>query len=79
MDMDGGEEEKGETKWREEHGSRYTNIWKIANGNLLCDSGNSNWGSVTTWRAGKGWDVGRRFKKESTYVYLWLIHVDVLI
>ena len=24
-----------------------------------------------------GWKEGRRFKKEGTYVYLWLIHVDV--
>jgi len=23
-----------------------------------------------------GWEVGRRFKRERTYVYLWLIHVD---
>ena len=24
-----------------------------------------------------GWEVGRRVKSEGTYVYLWLIHVDV--
>ena len=24
-----------------------------------------------------GWEVGGRFKRERTYVYLWLIHVDV--
>ena len=24
-----------------------------------------------------GREVGRRFKREGTYVYLWLIHVDV--
>ena len=24
-----------------------------------------------------GMKMGRRFKKEGTYVYLWLIHVDV--
>ena len=23
------------------------------------------------------WDVGRRFKREKTYVYLWLIHANV--
>ena len=23
------------------------------------------------------WEVGGRFKRERTYVYLWLIHVDV--
>ena len=26
---------------------------------------------------GKGWEVGRRFKREGTYVHLWLIHVGV--
>ena len=25
----------------------------------------------------EGWEVGGRFKREGTYVYLWLIHVDV--
>ena len=24
-----------------------------------------------------GWEVGEKFKKEGTYVYLWLIHVDI--
>ena len=24
-----------------------------------------------------GWEVGGRFKREGTYVYLWLIHGDV--
>ena len=23
-----------------------------------------------------GWEAGGRFKRERTYVYLWLIHVD---
>ena len=23
-----------------------------------------------------GWEAGRRLKREATYVYLWLIHVD---
>ena len=45
----------------------------IASGNLLCDSGNSNQGSVTTWRVG----MRGRFQREGTYVYLWLIHADV--
>ena len=52
-------------------------IKQMANGNLLCDSGNSNWGSVTTYRGRKGWEVGGRFKRERTYVHLCLIHVDV--
>ena len=25
----------------------------------------------------EGWEVGWRFKREGTYVYLWLIYVDV--
>ena len=24
-----------------------------------------------------GWEVGGRFKREGTYVYLWLVHGDV--
>ena len=24
-----------------------------------------------------GWEVGGRVKKKGTYVYLWLIHVDI--
>ena len=24
-----------------------------------------------------GWKVGGRFKREGTYIYIWLIHVDV--
>jgi len=24
-----------------------------------------------------GWEVGGRFKREGTYVYLWLIHINV--
>jgi len=33
--------------------------------------------SVTAKTSGKGWEVGRRFKREGTCVYLWLIDVDV--
>ena len=33
--------------------------------------------SVTTWKGGLGWEVGGKFKREETYVYLWLIHVDM--
>jgi len=28
-------------------------------------------------RSGMGWEAGRRFRRKGTYVYLWLIHVDV--
>ena len=27
-------------------------------------------------RGGMGWEVGGGYKREGTYVYLWLIHVD---
>ena len=42
-----------------------------ANGNLLYDSGNSKWGSVTTdrGRTGGRWGEGR-FKREGTNMYL---------
>ena len=52
-------------------------VKQIANGNVLPDLGNSNQGSVTTQRDGKGWELEGRFRREGTYVYLWLIHVDV--
>lgn len=31
---------------------------------------------LTTQRGGMGREVGARFKREGTYVNLWLIHVD---
>ena len=52
-------------------------VEQITSGNLLYDSGNSNCGSVTTQRGGKGWEVGGMFKMEGLYVLLWLIHIDV--
>lgn len=45
-------------------------VKQTANGKLLFDSGNPNWGSVTTERAGKGWEVGGGFTREGTYVHL---------
>ena len=51
-------------------------VKKIANGNLLYISGNSNRGSVST-EGDMGWEMGGRFKMEGIYVYLWLIHVEV--
>ena len=29
------------------------------------------------YRGGVRWKVGGRFKREGTYVYLWLIYVDM--
>ena len=32
---------------------------------------------MVTWRGELGWEVGVDFKRVGTYVYLWLIDVDV--
>ena len=48
----------------------YITIYKIVNGILLYVSGNSNRGSVSTWRGGMGQEMGRRFKREGIYVYI---------
>ena len=32
---------------------------------------------MTTERGGMEWEVQGRLKREGTYVYLWLIHVDI--
>ena len=45
-----------------------TYVKQIASGNLLYDSGNSNWCSVTTWWGRMGQEVGRRFKREGTCI-----------
>jgi hypothetical protein len=34
-------------------------------------------GYVTAYRGAMGREVGGRFKREGTFVYLWLIHVEV--
>jgi len=78
MDTGSGEEGEGGTKG-ESNMEAYTLPYgkQVTNGNLLYDSGNSNQGSVTTYMDGKGWEVGGRFKREGTYIYQWLTHVDV--
>ena len=56
----------------------YIAICKIdTNGNLLYDSGNSNRGSISTWRGGMEREVGGKLKRKGIYAYLWLIHVEV--
>ena len=63
------EREEGEGRiYGESNMETYTlpYVKQTANGNLLYDSGNSNWGSVTTWRGGVGREVGGRFKREGT-------------
>ena len=32
---------------------------------------------MTTYMGGMGWEMGGEFSREGTYVYLWLIHVDI--
>ena len=56
----------------------YITICKIDNQKeFAVGSGNSNRGSVSTYRGGRGREMGGRFKREGIYVYLWLIHVEV--
>ena len=69
---------RGWDEWVEQHENIYTNICKIdSQWKFAYDLGNSNWGSVVTQRGGERWEIGGRFKREETYVHLWLIHVDV--
>ena len=56
----------------------YITICKIdSQRNLLYGSGNSNRGSVSTYKGRMGREMGGRFKREGIYVYLWLIHAEV--
>ena len=54
-------------------------VEQTASGSLLNDSGNSKQALRQPGGVGCGgnWGGGRRFKREGTYVYPWLIHVDV--
>ena len=52
-------------------------VKQIASGNLLYEAESSNSVLYDNLEDGLGWEVGGKFKKEGTYVYLWLIHVDV--
>ena len=45
-------------------------VKKIANGNLLYGSGNSNRGSISTYRGEMGREMGGRLKREELYVYM---------
>ena len=72
--MEGGREG---VMYGESNMETYNTTGETANGNLLYGSGNSNKGSVTTNRSGMGREMGGRCKREGTYVYLWLIHVDI--
>ena len=45
-------------------------VKQTAKGNLLYGSGNSNRGSVSTYRGGKGREMGGRFKRRG-YMYTY--------
>ena len=45
-------------------------VKQTVNRTLLFVSGNSNRGSVSTWRGGMGREMGGRFRREMIYVYL---------
>ena len=71
-----GKEMEGRTS--KQHGNLHSTVWKTdASGDLLCDSGSSTLILCDTQRGGMGWEVGGRFKREGTYVHLWLNHVDI--
>jgi len=76
MDMAGGEEGEGEM-YGESNMEIFNAIYKIANGNLLYDLGNSNRGSVTIKKREMGREMGGRFGRDGTWLYLWLILVEV--
>ena len=69
---------RGWDELREEHGNIHITVcnidnqWEIS----VAQGAQLRW-SVTTQRGTIGWEVGGRFKREGTYVYPWLIDVDV--
>ena len=69
MDKSRGEEGESEMN-REGSMEAYTltHVKQTANGNLLCDSGNSNWGSAITLRGRIGREGGSR-GREHIYTY----------
>ena len=50
---------------------------EMANRNLRYDSGNSNMGCVTIYKGETGKEMEGRLRREGTWMYLWLILVDV--
>ena len=50
---------------------------QIARQNFLYDTMSSNWCFLTTQSGGMDWEVGWRFKREWTYLYLWLLHIVI--
>ena len=74
--VDPAREGEGETNW-EWHWCMYITICKYGNGSCRVTQESSTWCSVITQRREmRGW-VGRRFEREVTFVYLWLIYTFV--
>ena len=44
---------------------------------MLYDAGSSNLVLCDNIEGGMGCEVGGRFRREGTYIYLWLIHVGI--
>ena len=44
---------------------------------FLCDSGNSSLVLCDNLAGGMEWEVAGRLKREGTYVYLGLTHIDI--
>jgi len=70
-------EREGGMNWKSNVKTNFTlpYVKQIASRNLLYDKGSSNpvlCDKLEKWDGGGG-----RFKREGTYIYLWLIHIDV--
>ena len=52
-------------------------VKQIASGNLLCDTGSSTQGSVTTQSGWDGKGNGSEVQEWGTYIYLWLSHTNI--
>ena len=59
------------------HKCKMNGIFVSLSETVRYDSGNSNRGSVSTYRGGMGREMGGRFKREGICVFLWLIRVEV--
>ena len=79
MDMQGCREEEEGEMYGESNMETYITICKIDSQweFAVCFRKPQNRGSVSTWRGGMGREMGGRFRREGTYVHLWLIHVEV--
>ena len=49
----------------------------MASVNLLYDAGSSHLVPSDNLEGWDEWEVGGRFRREGTYIYLWLIHVNI--